>query len=251
MEYAALTHVGLKRQLNEDSYGFTDPKAGLPVSFVLADGLGGYEHGEVASALTVEYCLERLRQLPEDMTEEQMQAELMDIIQKINVRVYLESLQDQRLTGMCSTVNLAVFFADVMYSTHIGDSRTYLLRAGELKALTIDHTLVHQLMAEGGLTPEEVKAHPDGKALVQAIGGYLTYLKPDFSAIPTMYGDRFLLCSDGLHGEVDDEVICRLLQEAPTPQKACDDLMQAALEAGGKDNITVICIFNDNEEVNL
>lgn len=241
IEYAAETNVGLKRDINEDYYGIADNQKQFPVSFIVADGLGGYAHGEIASQVTVEYCQERLNALTL-ADEPTMQNVLQDTIQKANVKVYLASLEDIRNTGMGSTVNIATFFENKVYAAHIGDSRFYLLREGALEALSVDHTVVQEMITAGTLTVAESKVHPERHRLTQALG-VPEYLHPGYLDFDTKRNDRFLLCSDGLHGYVPEAVIAQILEEAENPQVCCKQLIEAALKEGGKDNITVACVF--------
>lgn len=243
LRYAAMTHPGLKRSGNEDSYAIAPTATGFPISFVLADGMGGHQHGEVASELAATYCKEQLSLLTAEENSEEMQEVLLDLVQKANVKVYLTSLENIRNSGMGTTINLAVFYPNAVYATHIGDSRLYLMRNNKLEALSTDHTVVQEMLAAGSLTWEQSLVHPNRHILTQALGAP-EYLHPDFLHMDLLAKDRFILRSDGLHGYVPEDEIARVVSKASDPEECCKQLVDLSLNAGGSDNVTVISIFN-------
>lgn len=239
----AATHVGLVRTNNEDSYAILEQAGGYPLALILADGMGGHRRGELASKIAVDYVRERLAQeLLSFNSADELCRQLADTVEKANIKVYLGSLSDEENRGMGTTLTLAVILADQMLLAHVGDCRAYLLRGGELRQLTVDHTLVQELVNSGSLTPAESLQHPRRNVLTRALG-VPEYLQPDLLNIPLMAGDRILLCSDGLHGSVDESAIRHQMRKEKTPDLLAANLIGLALDAGGEDNITVLAAF--------
>lgn len=223
------THTGLRRALNEDSY-----LAATPV-FVVADGMGGHEAGERASAAVI---AEFARHLGRDSLE-------LD-----DVRSVLERARDnvEHLStagnGRAGTTLSGVVVATVdgmgyWLAVNIGDSRTYRLSDGELEQITVDHSVVQELIEAGELTVEEAATDRRRNIITRAIGASSTG-DADYWMFPAELGDRIMVCSDGLTSELNDERIREILVGAPDPQQAADGLVAAALHAGGRDNITVV-----------
>ena len=227
--------VGRVRSGNEDSYF-----CGQTV-FAVADGLGGHQGGEVASAAAVE-PLARLdgRELadPGEAAEA-----LANAIRAANEAILDRAAGDPALYGMGTTITAAAVAGDgYLQLAHVGDSRAYLLRAGELAQLTTDHTVVGELVRRGRLTPEQAAIHPERSILTRAVGldPRVPVDLPD--PLELTPGDQLLLCSDGLTETVDDDQITRVLSAAPDGQAACRSLIDAANDAGGPDNITVVLV---------
>jgi PPM family protein phosphatase len=227
--------VGRVRSGNEDSYF-----CGQTV-FAVADGLGGHQGGEVASAAAVE-PLARLdgRELadPGEAAEA-----LANAIRAANEAILDRAAGDPALYGMGTTVTAAAFAGDrSLQLAHVGDSRAYLLREGGLAQLTTDHTVVGELVRRGRLTPEQAAIHPERSILTRAVGldPRVPVDLPD--PLELKSGDQLLLCSDGLTETVDDDQIARLLSAAPDGHAACTSLIDAANDAGGPDNITVVLV---------
>ncbi len=143
---------------------------------------------------------------------------------------------------MGTTLTLGVILPDQLLLAHIGDCRAYLLRDSNLTRLTVDHTLVQEMVDAGSLTPDESTRHPRRNVLTRALG-IPEYLQPDLLTVPVQHGDRLLLCSDGLHGYIDEEDIKTLLRKDKTPAILAENLIQLALDAGGEDNVTVLAAF--------
>ncbi len=241
-KFAAQTDIGLVREGNEDNFGLIQFDSDFPFVAVVADGMGGHLNGELASKIAVEYVQERLRKdLPMQDDSEKIQSLLNDVIQKANIKVYLSSLETPKNKGMGTTLTIAVFYEHSVYVVHIGDSRAYLLRNRYLDALTTDHTVVREMQEAGTITLAEMATHPQRHMLTQALGS-AEYLTPSFTHIDLKKHDRYLLCSDGLHGYVSYANIENTLIQSETPQEICQSLIQQALSEGGMDNITVITI---------
>lgn len=242
-----LTDVGRKRRHNEDAY-LLDAERGL---FVVADGMGGHAAGEVASRITVESIQEFIAGT-EDEHENTWPFgfnnryslegnRLTTSVEKANEKVMRAVQNRPELKGMGTTVVAALFDANHATLVHVGDSRAYMLRRGELKRLTDDHSWVQEQVNAGILSEDEAKSHPLKNVVTRALGG-AAHVAVDLIEVPTIVGDRFLLCSDGLTGMVSDEEIHRHLNEDPTLDVAVRALIDLANERGGVDNITAIVV---------
>lgn len=220
----ARTDVGKVRQGNEDSYMVHEPL------FAVADGMGGHQGGEVASKL----ALDALREATDGVA-------LAQAVQDANRAVFVRAGEDPGLAGMGTTLTAVLAHGDTFRLAHVGDSRAYLLRDGDLQRITTDHTVVEGLVEKGELTPEEAAIHPQRSILTRAIG-VEGEVQVDQASIQVRPGDRLLLCSDGLTGMIEDDDILRILGERRDPQAAADALVDAANEAGGQDNITAVVI---------
>ncbi|MDH3730298.1 MAG: protein phosphatase 2C domain-containing protein [Acidimicrobiia bacterium] len=227
--WAGATHLGRVRTNNEDAFEPTaDGVSSGPVVLAVADGMGGHVAGEVASRLAIDAAMSA-------------KGSARERILAGNDRVVEAVVADPSLAGMGTTLTLVVLGADgELDLAHIGDSRAYQLRAGDLLQITSDHTLVAELVAEGRLDPKEVRAHPQRNLLTRVIGMGKQIEVEEFSD-SAHDGDRLLLCSDGLSAMVDDPEIAELLAAA-TPEEAVWTLVEAANRAGGEDNVTVIVV---------
>jgi serine/threonine protein phosphatase PrpC len=226
--------VGRLRSGNEDSHF-----CGQTV-FAVADGLGGHQGGEVASAAAVE-PLARLDGRSFKDAGEAAEA-LAAAIREANEAILDRAAGDPALYGMGTTVTAAVAGGGYLQLAHVGDSRAYLLRGGTLEQLTTDHTVVGELVRRGRLTPQQAAVHPERSILTRAVGldPRVPVDLPD--PLEVQPGDQLLLCSDGLTEAVADGRIAELLSAAPDGQVACRSLIDAANDAGGPDNITVVLV---------
>lgn len=241
--YSGMTHQGLVRDRNEDSFACDVPDKGWPLLFVVADGLGGHRNGELASQTAVQYILPFLRHhLPSDNRPELVKAILEDSLQKTNIKVYTTSLEDPDNEGMGTTLTLAVLYPHSCYVAHIGDSRCYLLRGKDFEALTEDDTYVGRMLAAGSLDESEVTSHPRRHVLTQALG-YPEYIEAHVSHLDLLSKDRYLLSSDGLHGVLSHEAMARTLRRFETPGEAAESLIEQTIQAGAPDNVTAVVIF--------
>jgi serine/threonine protein phosphatase PrpC len=220
------TDIGKVREGNEDAYLVEPPL------YAIADGMGGARGGEVASNLALE-TVEDLARAGKGTLAEQ--------VREANRAVFARSKEDRAVTGMGTTLTAAKIVDEEVHLAHVGDSRAYLLRAGALRQLTDDHTLVNRMVKTGEITADEADVHPHRNVLTRALGTE-PEVKVDVDEVPLMDGDRILLCSDGLFGMVSEEQIQAILEAEPDPQKAADRLIRAANRAGGIDNITSILI---------
>jgi protein phosphatase len=228
---AAATDIGLVREGNEDSYLTEEPL------FAVADGMGGHRGGEVASQLAVETLEKRYKQGAGD---------LPDQVQEANRVVFERSVVDEKVAGMGTTLTAALVEGDRVRLAHVGDSRAYLLRDGDLRLLTEDHTLVHRMVTEGEISKEEAQTHPQRSVLTRALG-VDNVVDVDDDTVQVRPGDRLLLCTDGLTSMVSEQAIEEALRGVPDPQEAAQRLVHLANEGGGTDNTTVVVLdFSDD-----
>jgi protein phosphatase len=242
-----LTDVGKKRKHNEDAFSL-DVNEGL---FIVADGMGGHAAGEVASKITVETIGEFIaatRQKEEATWPFKYNHELdfnsnrlAVAIEKANERVMAAVAAQPWLKGMGTTVVAGLLNEKILSLAHVGDSRAYLFRDGQLSRLTDDHSWVHEQVTAGILTEEEAKTHPLKNVVTRALGGGPS-VSPDLQELVFSTGDRFLFCSDGLTTMVADEEIHDAAATIKETQKLCRYLVDLANEKGGVDNITVVLV---------
>jgi protein phosphatase len=229
LRFAARSDVGLLRDLNEDSM-----YAGSRL-LAIADGMGGHAAGEVASRVAIE----SVAPLDEDSPGADLIGSLRDAVETASG--YLQDMvaADSALDGMGTTLTAILFAGQRLGLVHIGDSRAYLLRDGQLAQITHDHTLVQHLVDEGRITPEEATTHPQRSWITRSLTGR-GELELDLSIREVRVGDRYLLCSDGLSGPVSEDTIAETLRTASDPRQACEQLVELALRAGGPDNVSAI-----------
>jgi protein phosphatase len=230
LRVATETDRGFVREINEDSL------IAEPPLLAVADGVGGHNAGEVASALAVGVLTQWIPTLVRDGGNK-----LQDAASDAHRRIYTRAQQETALHGMATTLTAAWIDAGTCTIAHVGDSRAYLLRQGELSQLTQDHTVVAQLVRDGRITLEEAYEHPWRNMVVQALGGQpevvVEMLSIDLSA-----GDRLVLASDGLTDQLRPEQVCEILQANEEAEVACRVLAERAKQAGGTDNITVVLV---------
>jgi serine/threonine protein phosphatase PrpC len=229
------TDVGKVRANNQDA-PIVSEKLRL---YGVADGMGGHKGGEVASTSARDDLLRELEGKTPSV------AALSSAIEEVNRQIYHQQEHDDALTGMGTTLSVLWMSDNFVYIGHVGDSRVYLLRDGEFKQMTLDHSLVEQLVREGVLTEEEAQNHPMRNIITRAIGTDES-VEVDVVVEERRKGDLWLACSDGLHGLVDDRQMRDALRQY-APEKAADVLLKAALDAGGRDNVTLV-IVHDGEE---
>jgi serine/threonine protein phosphatase PrpC len=227
LRFAALSDVGRHRKDNQDS-GYASERL-----LVVADGVGGAAFGDVASSTAVQL----LRKLDDEPTDEMLPL-LAGAVHRVHDRLAELVEHDKELDGTSTTVTAAMFDGRRLGFAHVGDSRAYLLRGGELRQLTADHTFVQTLIDEGRITEAEAKVHPHRNIILRAVDG-VHDTEPDLFHLALEPGDRVLLCSDGCTGGVDDAGIARLLAEGNVDSAALT-LVQAALDGGSTDNVTVV-----------
>ena len=230
----ALTDVGKVRKSNQDALVVDE---GLRL-FGVADGMGGHNGGETASAGARDSLIELLQGKTPSLDA------LREGVTEANASLFRQQAEDESLSGMGTTLSVIWLSEHFVYLGHVGDSRIYRLRGGKLEQMTDDHSLVGELMRAGYLTPEEAEHHPQKNVILRAVGTE-PGIDVDLAVEERKSGDLWLICSDGLHGMVSDKKMEAILS-VNTPEAAAKLLMDAALAAGGRDNISVV-IVSDGE----
>src|SRR5215208_501256 len=228
VEEAHQTDTGRQRHANEDSYFARAPL------FAVADGMGGAQAGEVASRIAAG-AFERGRLSKEAPAEGQLE----QIAQRANREIHKLAQEDSSRAGMGTTLTAAMLRDDEVALSHVGDSRAYVLRGGQLKRRSKDHSLVEELRRQGRLTEEQAEEHPQRSIITRALGPEPS-VNVDTMTFPARDGDVFLLCSDGLTTMVSDEEIREILVRSKTLRSAVNRLVHAANRGGGRDNITAV-----------
>jgi protein phosphatase len=232
LNWGATTDVGMVRQQNEDAFHAEENL------YIVADGMGGHNAGEVASALAVATVRSGAR-LGIRTTDQ-----FRELVQQANTAIYTASLDDSTQSGMGTTLTAAAVVPGEeprILIANVGDSRTYLFRGGMLSRLSVDHSYVQELVNEGIITPEEARVHPRRNIVTRAMGIDRSVQVDVFSHL-VRTGDRLVLCSDGLVDEVPDVDITRILTEHSDPQETAEVLVMVANANGGRDNTTVIVL---------
>lgn len=245
-----LTDVGRRRESNQDSL-LVAPERGL---YAVADGMGGHAAGEVASHIAIEALSEVLRDnaFLRDRTDAQTAAtRLQEAFVEGNQRICDSVVTRGEWRGMGTTIVALVTLEDRAVIGHVGDSRAYLLRDGNLRRLTNDHSWVSEQVRMGLMTDEEAHRHPMRNIVTRALGNRPA-LDVDVNEAEALPADVFLLCSDGLNSMLtDDEISATLQAHRQDPEAACHKLIEAANSKGGEDNITVIvCLLADDDNAN-
>ncbi len=234
LHYALRSDVGLLREGNEDS-AYAGPRL-----LAIADGMGGHAAGEVASAVAISAIAPLDRQ---NLTSsEDMLDALAAAVASARNTLHDMSISDPAVEGMGTTLTALLWAGAQVAVCHIGDSRAYLLRDGDLYQITRDHTLIQSLVDEGRLSPAAAANHPQRSLIMRALQGS-TDADPDLAMHEALLGDRYLLCSDGLTDVVEDEAVHEVLSTIPDPDQAVNQLIALAIRNGGPDNIT--CIIAD------
>ena len=231
MKVYAITDTGRVRPINEDS--FYVPAEGERFCAV-ADGMGGHNAGEVASALAVE-TFSRIMRGVKHITAEALYA----AVERANADVYEAALENAGMSGMGTTFSALAHEGETAYLAHVGDSRIYLVRRGAILQLTTDHTLVEEMVQKGFLTPREARVHPRRNIITRALGTE-EIVQIDIVQMGVRPGDAFFLCSDGMTNYVDEREILRTAMSERDWQGKLKHLVAIALENGGADNITAL-----------
>jgi len=238
------SHVGKVRQVNEDQ-AWSGALADGWTAAIVADGMGGHRAGDVASSLAVDSLVQSLQAWGHTASAADAATKLSGIVKQANKVVFDTASLNDRYHNMGTTVVMALIREDAALLGHIGDSRAYRLRGGQLELLTEDHTLVNELTKSGQLTPQEAAHHPRRNVLTRALGTDRE-VDADVQLIDWQNGDVMLLCSDGLSGLVEDSEVQAALERPGTGlEQRADELIELALAAGGDDNITVVLVADD------
>lgn len=240
MEAVAKSDIGKARDMNQDYYYISAPGE-KPQIFILADGMGGYKGGEIASCLATKTALSYIKSNFEKTLKER--EEILKLIKSSieysNMIVYEKSKENKELEGMGTTLEVCLIYNNKAYIGHVGDSRVYRIRKEFMRKLTRDHSYVEKLVKDGTITKEEAMHHPKKNMLTKALG-CTAFVDPDVTVKGFMKDDIILMCSDGLTNMVEEEEIYKIIKGSP--MMAVDKLVEKANENGGYDNITAILI---------
>ena len=226
ISFGSRTDIGYMRDHNEDSLII------IPPLFAVADGMGGHEAGEIASEITVNTLAELA---PSHLDAEGLTA----AVEAANYNVMKAPRQGIGRDGMGTTLTAAMLEGERLLIAQVGDSRAYLLHKGHLQQITRDHSLMADLIEAGQITPEEARVHPNRSVITRAIGSDI-HMRPDIYELNVDAGDRILLCSDGLSSMISNNAIESIMRRQSDAQHCADELVTAALENGGADNVTVV-----------
>jgi serine/threonine protein phosphatase PrpC len=243
-QIAGLTDVGLKRELNEDTLLMAESVIAdnTPIGlYVVADGLGGHQGGEIASQLTIEAIHTRFSQNPPNPAAAPVGDWLKEAAMAANQAVLARQEDQTQGKKMGSTVVMALVVAEEAHIANVGDSRAYHLNSEQIKQISVDHSLVERLVQIGQLTREEARTHKNRNVLYNTLGDK-TEIEIGLFHTQLQSGDRLLLCSDGLSGMISDEEILEISRNQSDPAQACREMIAAAKTAGGSDNITAIIV---------
>ena len=238
---AASTHVGMRREANEDRYAIV-PELGL---YLVADGMGGHKAGQVASQLAAEGAIRAIEALQGASVS--LAERLRHAVACANREIFTAAQAKPELTGMGTTFVGMLFGGDRLALAHVGDSRAYLLRHGRLRGLTDDHSIVGELLRRHEISEADAAQHPHRHVLTRALG-VRPRTEPDLAEMTPQEGDVFILCSDGLTGHIEDEEIASVVGGEADIQAAANDLVDAANRAGGQDNITVLLVRYEKDD---
>lgn len=243
MKVFAKSDLGKARELNEDSYRIPGEEEELKL-YILADGMGGYNGGEIASKLAIEsakrYLVSNFDQIPHDRGN--IEELIRSSMEYANMVVYEKSKEDSNLEGMGTTLEICLVYGNKVYIGHVGDSRVYRIRRNIIRKLTTDHSYVEKLVKEGTITREEAEHHPKKNMLMKALG-CTAYVEPDVITKGFLKEDILLLSSDGLTNMVTNQEIYDIVTK--DVYNAAEILVNRANEYGGYDNITVVIVYND------
>lgn len=235
------TDIGKCRKNNEDFIYVPEEDDVVQNLFIVADGMGGYSAGEVASSLAVESFVKYIKKERKKRSIKETADLLTEATIVSNRVVYEKSISDRSCSEMGTTLVAGTIVQGTLYIVYVGDSRGYLFRDDALIPLTMDHSFVMELVRKGEITREEASVHPNRNVITRAVG--INYdVETDMSVAPVTSNDIILLCTDGLTGMLSDEEIAGFLKKPIKIDEKLDELIQAANDCGGKDNISVILV---------
>lgn len=244
MRSVGRTDIGLVRKVNEDSF-LSEKLEGIENTYlyIVADGMGGHNAGEVASSMAVQEVAQYIKRNLEILGHSE--SDILDLVRNsmlyANDKVYKTSIIKSNCLGMGTTLSMVLIKGGIAYMGHVGDSRIYLVREKQIKQLTEDHSLVAELVKSGSIKPEEADSHPQKNVITRALGTEYS-LDPDVFLENIQDGDILLICSDGLTNAVKEENMVRILIDNADLNETCGLLIEKAKENGGFDNITVVVI---------
>ena len=207
MRFAVKTDKGMIRDINEDNCNVLAGYSGVPVSFIIADGMGGHSSGEIASKMAVDFVSSYLLEYPDKFSnEEDIQDAIVEVIEEANNKVFISSSEREETVGMGTTLILAVIFNKKLYIGHVGDSRVYLIRDEMIEQVTTDHSFIEELMRKGSISRKEAENHPRKHVITRAIGCGKD-IEVDIYICNIKDNDIFILCTDGLTNMLTDDEI--------------------------------------------
>lgn len=238
MKLIAKTDIGLVRATNEDTYTYVKKDENNFIAFV-CDGMGGHLGGSYASSKTCDMLTEAFEAIDLSKPLKNVGVWLFETLQNINTFIYQQSLENENLRGMGTTVSGVICINNDLYYAHIGDSRIYIYSEYELQQITVDHTYVNSLLLNGLITYKQALKHPKKHVLTNALG-IKKNVSVDIGQIKLKENENILICSDGLHNMLDGKKLQKPLNEPLALQEKAENLIDKALKAGGLDNITFI-----------
>lgn len=245
MKTFSMTHVGQRREMNQD-YMYTSETAvgNLPNLFLVADGMGGHAAGEYASRFTVEKIVEKIT----NSSQREPVAVIKEAVEEVNTMLLAEANADAEKAGMGTTIVASTVIDGRLYAANVGDSRLYVINQDNIAQITRDHSLVEEMVRLGEMNKEDAKDHPDKNIITRAIG-VMSEVVVDFFEIALKPGDMILMCSDGLTNMVEDGQIKQIVLGQRDIVEKAEKLVETANQNGGKDNITVVLIEPFSDEV--
>lgn len=244
MRFGFESDRGIMREINEDSYKVISRRDGLPDTFIVADGMGGHNSGELASLMAVDlsegYLLKFFQP---DLDEEGMKSFICNMMTEVNKSIFSKAKESEENFGMGTTFVIGIFSKGKLFIGHVGDSRVYLIRDGLLQRITTDHSYIEELIKNGSLTREEAHNHPKKNIITRALGCEEN-VAIDTYCVDVNEDDTFILCTDGLTNMLSEDEILSVINNNDDPQYLCGELVRLANEKGGEDNITVIIVKN-------
>lgn len=239
----ALSDIGKTRDKNQDAY-YISKEEESPL-YIVADGMGGHQCGEIASSMALEVAKTCFLKNSKNLYRKDDILELIRYsIEQANIQVYLKSTEMNECRGMGTTITMAYIFKDKILIGHVGDSRAYIIGDKNIQQITEDHSYINELLKNGTITLEEARTHPKKNMITRAVGSSST-VKVDVIEREYKIGDILLLCSDGLFNMLKEDEIYEVFNRGQEMQKSCEILTNMANKKGGLDNITVVAIKFD------
>lgn len=245
MKFAFKSDRGIIRDTNEDYCNIVTGYPDVPLSFVIADGMGGHNSGEVASKMAVDIVSKFIVDYPESFKDEKIITDsITTAMLNANEKIFYDASEQESNHGMGTTLIVAVILEDKLFLGHVGDSSAFLIRENEIEKLTTDHTYIQELIKNGTITHEEAVNHPKRNVLTRAIGCEQN-ITIDSYVYSIRKNDVILLCTDGLTNMVNENEIKDTINNNQDAEKICSTLVEIANSRGGDDNVTVMIIKND------
>jgi len=246
MNVSAISDVGKVRDINEDNYCISEKDYGL---FIVADGMGGHNAGEIASLIVVNSIRDHItKYVSPDMEEQSIKGIIYEAFNRANEKVYIHAEENSSCDGMGTTATMALNIGSILYIGHVGDSRAYVIRNGAIEQITQDHSLVAELVRSGSITEIEAMKHPQKNIITRALGTNKS-IKADIFNTDFNHSDTLVLCTDGLSNFIDKYEIEKVVSEFKDSNEVCERLVSMANKRGGYDNITVLVAKNDGRNI--